>query len=211
MNTSYIDALIQKYPVILPQRNNIIAVYKLLEKCYENGHRLFIAGNGGSAADALHITGELMKSFIKKRPIEKETKVAFYKLYDKKEADYIISKLQGCLPALALLNNTSLETAYINDVEADMVFAQQLFGYAEKGDILLAISTSGDAKNILYAAKTMKAIGGYIVGLTGKDGGDLAALCDTCIKVDKSLVYEIQELHQPIYHTLCLMLEDHFF
>lgn len=205
-----IDLLIERYPVLSSVRNNVMQAYRLLERSYENGGKLLIAGNGGSAADADHIVGELMKGFQKRRRISEESALKLKKAGGV-AGEEIAEKLQGALPAIALQNHAALNTAYLNDVDGLFCFAQQVYGYGGAGDVFLGISTSGNSKNVLYAAITAKALGMTVIGLTGKDGGKLKALSDDAIVVPEDETYRIQELHLPVYHCLCLMLEDRFF
>lgn len=206
----HIDSLVERYPLLDTVRNDIFQAYLLLEHSYRHGGKLLIAGNGGSSADADHIVGELMKGFKKQRKITSEFAFNLRK-FGGTEGEKLTKKLQGALPAIALHNHTALNTAYINDVDGLLCFAQQVNGYGKPEDVLLAISTSGNSKNVLYAAVTAKAKGMHVIGLTGKDGGKLKNLSDVAIVVPESETYKIQELHLPIYHCICLMLEDCFF
>lgn len=205
-----IDELIKRYPVLLTVRDDINAFYKTLKECYDNGGKLLIAGNGGSCADAEHIVGELMKGFCKRRAVSDEFKAKLIEA-DSENGEEIAGKLQGGLPAMALSNHQALNTAFANDVDADFYYAQQVYGYGKKGDVFLGISTSGNAKNIMYAAAVAKAKGMKVLGLTGKTGGLLAKAADVSIIVPEEETYKIQELHLPIYHAICLMLEDTYF
>lgn len=205
-----IDELIKRYPVLLTVRDDINAFYKTLKECYDNGGKLLIAGNGGSCADAEHIVGELMKGFCKRRAVSDEFREKLIEA-DRENGEEIAGKLQGGLPAMALSNHQALNTAFANDVDADFYYAQQVYGYGKKGDVFLGISTSGNAKNIMYAAAVAKAKGMKVLGLTGKTGGRLAKAADVSIIVPEEETYKIQELHLPIYHAICLMLEDTYF
>lgn len=205
-----IDELIKRYPVLLTVRDDINAFYEILKECYDNGGKLLIAGNGGSCADAEHIVGELMKGFCKRRAVSDEFKAKLIEA-DSENGEEIAGKLQGGLPAMALSNHQALNTAFANDVDADFYYAQQVYGYGKKGDVFLGISTSGNAKNIMYAAAVAKAKGMKVLGLTGKTGGLLAKSADVSIIVPEEETYKIQELHLPIYHAICLMLEDTYF
>lgn len=202
--------LMDRYPALKAVGGDILEVYGILEKCYERGGRLLIAGNGGSCADAEHIVGELMKGFVKHRNLEAELQDKL-RAEDEENGARLAECLQRGLPAIALNGHPGLSTAFANDVDADMVYAQQVCGYGEEGDVFLGISTSGNAKNIDYAVTVAKAKGMKVIGLTGKDGGKLAQYADKAIIVPEQETYKIQELHLPIYHTLCLMLEEHFF
>ena len=169
-----------------------------------------IAGNGGSAADAEHIVGELMKSFILERHLDSRFSKKLCTV-DSKLGSVLANNLQGALPAIALDGHSALTTAYMNDCEPLLCFAQQVNGYGMAGDVFLGISTSGNSKNILYAAVTAKAKGMKVVGLTGANESKLSMMADVCIKVPQTETYKIQELHLPLYHCLCLMLEEYFF
>ena len=205
-----LDELIKRYPILERVREDIEAVYGILERCYENGGKLLIAGNGGSAADAEHIVGELMKGFVKRRPVTEELKEALEKA-DPVRGKELSEKLQGGLPAIALVDHAALSTAFANDVDGMLSYAQQVNGYGKPGDVFLGISTSGNAENVMYAAVTAKAKGMQVVGLTGKDGGKLAGIADAAVIVPEMETYKIQELHLPVYHALCLMLEHRFY
>lgn len=198
------DSLAARYPALERCRGDIMAAYSLLERCFEAGGRLYICGNGGSAADALHIVGELVKSFALKRPLDK----AFTEKADSAE---LSEKLQGALPAFALVENTALATAFANDAEPEYVFAQQVYAYARESDCVLGISTSGNSMNVIYALKAARGRGANTLGLAGKSGGKMKALCDVCVCVPETETYKVQELHLPVYHALCLMLEARFF
>ena len=205
-----LDELIKRYPILERVREDIDVVYGILERCYENGGKLLIAGNGGSAADAEHIVGELMKGFVKRRPVTEEMKEALEKA-DPVRGKELSEKLQGGLPAIALVDHAALSTAFANDVDGMLSYAQQVNGYGKPGDVFLGISTSGNAENVMYAAVTAKAKGMKVVGLTGKDGGKLAGIADAAVIVPEMETYKIQEFHLPVYHALCLMLEHRFY
>ena len=205
-----LDELIKRYPILERVREDIDVVYGILERCYENGGKLLIAGNGGSAAYAEHIVGELMKGFVKRRPVTEEMKEALEKA-DPVRGKELSEKLQGGLPAIALVDHAALSTAFANDVDGMLSYAQQVNGYGKPGDVFLGISTSGNAENVMYAAVTAKAKGMKVVGLTGKDGGKLAGIADAAVIVPEMETYKIQELHLPVYHALCLMLEHRFY
>ena len=205
-----LDELIKRYPILERVREDIDVVYGILERCYENGGKLLIAGNGGSAADAEHIVGELMKGFVKRRPVTEEMKEALEKA-DPVRGKELSEKLQGGLPAIALVDHAALSTAFANDVDGMLSYAQQVNGYGKPGDVFLGISTSGNAENVMYAAVTAKAKGMKVVGLTGKAGGKLAGIADAAVIVPEMETYKIQELHLPVYHALCLMLEHRFY
>lgn len=206
----HVDLLIERYPQLNEICDDMIRAYLVLENCFENGGKLLVAGNGGSAADAEHIVGELMKGF--KLPRKCSTEYAEkLKAVNTELGAVLAENLQGALPAIALDGHPSLTTAYMNDCEPLLCFAQQVNGYGKEGDVLLGISTSGNSKNVLYAATVAKAKGMKVVGLTGAKDSKLAAMADVCIRVPQTETYMIQEYHLPVYHALCLMLEDHFY
>ncbi len=206
----HIDLLISRYPVLVEVQEDVVSAYLLMEECYENGGKLLVAGNGGSAADAEHIVGELMKGFKMPRKPKKDF---MEKLIAKNQelGSILAENLQGALPAIALDGHIALSTAYMNDCEPLLCFAQQVNGYGDVGDVFLGISTSGNSKNVLFAAITAQAKGLKVIGLTGANDSKLNDMSDVCIKVPQTETYMIQELHLPIYHCLCLMLEDRFF
>lgn len=206
----HIDLLVERYASLESARNDIVAAYLLLEESYENGGKLLVAGNGGSAADAEHIVGELMKGF--KLPRKPEADFAEKLVEENQELGSVLAEnLQGALPAIALDGHPALSTAYMNDCEPLLCFAQQVNGYGKSGDVFLGISTSGNSKNVLYAATTAHAKGMKVIGLTGAKDSKLKDMSDVCIKAPQTETYMIQELYLPIYHCLCLMLEDNFF
>ena len=206
----YIDLLILRYPQLIVAKDCIVEAYQILEESYTNDGKLLVAGNGGSAADAEHIVGELMKGFVNPRKLEAEYSDALITV--NKELGRVLSEnLQGALPAIALDGHLALTTAYLNDCEPLLCFAQQVNGFGRKSDVFLGISTSGNSKNILYAATVAKAKGMKVIGLTGEKDSKLSEMSDVCIQVPETETYKIQELHLPVYHCLCLMLEDKFF
>ena len=206
----HIDLLVERYPSLESAKEDIIAAYEVLEESYKNGGKLLVAGNGGSAADAEHIVGELMKGF--KLPRRPKTDFAEKLMAENQELGAVLAEnLQGALPAIALDGHPALSTAYMNDCEPLLCFAQQVNGYGKAGDVFLGISTSGNSKNVLYAATTAHAKGMKVIGLTGAKDSKLKDMSDVCIKAPQTETYMIQELHLPIYHCLCLMLEDRFF
>jgi D-sedoheptulose 7-phosphate isomerase len=207
----YLNELIVRYPCLSVCGDSIRAAYRLLENTYENGGKVLIAGNGGSAADADHITGELMKGFVKKRKPPEEFYQALKQITDSKTADDLVSGLQGGLPAFSLASHNALITAAVNDINGSIIFAQQIYSTAKKGDAFLGISTSGNSENIYSAMITAKALGVKTIALTGVSGGKTARLADVSIRVPETETYRVQELHLPVYHCICLMLEDKFF
>ncbi len=205
-----IEPLLTRYPILEQAKDDIIKGYLVLQQLYQNGGKLLIAGNGGSAADAEHIAGELMKRFQKPRPVSKEFAEKLIQI-DPQRGVSLSKNLECSLMAIPLVAHEALTTAYINDVDGLGVFAQQLFGYGKCGDVFLAISTSGNSRNVLNAVVVAKALGMQVIGLTGKDGGELAHLADVVVKAPETETYKIQELHLPIYHWWCMVLEEYFF
>ena len=206
----HINLLVERYPSLESVKDDIVAAYLLVEECYENGGKLLVAGNGGSAADAEHIVGELMKGF--KLPRKPKADFVEKLVAENHELGSVLTEnLQGDLPAIALEGHHALSTAYMNDCEPLLCFAQQVNGYGKSGDVFLGISTSGNSKNVLFAAITAHARGMKVIGLTGAKDSKLKDMSDVCIKAPQTETYMIQELHLPIYHCLCLMLEDKFF
>ena len=206
----YIQQLIQRYPSLESVKADISAAFDIIVNSYANGGKLLIAGNGGSASDAEHIAGELMKTFSKKRNLP-DSFISDIKKVDIEIADYLIPRMQPGLPTIALSGHASLNTACINDIDGNITFAQQVYGYGKETDVLLAISTSGNSKNILYAAAVAKAKKLKIIALSGGSGGELKKIADVSIIVPETETFKVQELHLPVYHCLCQMLENHFF
>jgi D-sedoheptulose 7-phosphate isomerase len=210
MINNHIEVLIERYPQLLECRESIQAAYDILKEAYTKDRKLLVCGNGGSASDSEHIVGELMKEFKLKREIYKNQAEAM-KLIDSELGAILAKHLQGALPAIALTGHSSLTTAFMNDSNPELIFAQQVNGYGKPDDIFLGISTSGNSRNVLFAAVAAKAKGLKVIGLTGQKPCKLAQLADVCIQVPESDTYKIQELHLPVYHCLCMMLEEHFF
>lgn len=205
-----LNNLILRYPQLEVCREDIIKAYELLETVYQQGRKLLVCGNGGSASDSEHIVGELMKEFKLKRKVYSDH-AATLKEIDPELGQVLADNLQGALPAISLTGHSSLQTAFMNDAVPELVFAQQVNGYGKPGDVFLGISTSGNSKNVLYAAVNAKAKGLKVIGLTGAKDNKLMKYADVCIRVPETETYKIQELHLPVYHCLCLMLEQHFF
>jgi D-sedoheptulose 7-phosphate isomerase len=201
-----LDVLFQHYPELAPCRADILAAFGYMLECSLRKGLIMTCGNGGSAADAGHIVGELMKGFKLKRPLapgERETlKSAF-----PHHGDYLADHLQRGIPALSLSDQTALASAFINDVAPDMVFAQQVFGYGKAGDVLVALSTSGNSRNVVNACRVANAFHIKTIGLTGESGGEMKDICSVAIRVPARETYRIQEYHLPVYHALCSMLE----
>ena len=206
----HVNLLIERYPKLLVCRDQIIDAYVILEEAYSNDHKILIAGNGGSAADSEHIAGELMKRFKIPRPVSTEFADKLKKI-DPVRGPKLAKNLERGLMAIPLVAHEALTTAYINDVDGQGVFAQQLYVFGRQGDVFLGISTSGNSKNVMNATVVARALNIKVIGLTGAKGGELAKVADVAIRVPETETYMIQELHLPVYHCLCLMLEDHFF
>lgn len=205
-----IELLLNRYSELAVVKDDILNAYQVLKECYRCGGKLLVAGNGGSAADAEHIVGELMKGF--KLPRKPHADFADKLIKENEELGVVLAEnLQGALPAIALDGHPALSTAYMNDCEPLLCFAQQVNCYGKAGDVFLGISTSGNSKNVLYAATTAHAKGMKVIGLTGAKDSKLAQMSDVCIRVPQTETYMIQELHLPVYHCLCLMLENEFF
>ena len=206
------DLLAERYPALKDCVPDVIRAYDVLETCFSSGRKLLIAGNGGSCADAEHLVGELMKGFKRKRKCP-ETFAEKLKAVDGVRGALLAGKLQGGLPAIALNSHPGLHSAFINDVSDGglLTYAQQTYGYGGEGDVFLGVSTSGNAQNVMNAAVVARALGMKVVALTGETGGELAKFADVAVKAPASETYMVQELHLPIYHCLCLMLEERFF
>ena len=205
-----LDILIGRYPQLAVCKEDIKIAYLLLEEAYSAGRKLLVCGNGGSASDSEHIVGELMKEFKLKRKVYSDHAAALKEI-DPELGQVLADNLQGALPAISLTGHSSLQTAFMNDAVPELVFAQQVNGYGKPGDVFLGISTSGNSKNVLYAALNAKAKGLRVIGLTGLRENKLMKYADVCIRVPETETYKIQELHLPVYHCLCLMLEQKFF
>lgn len=206
----HIDLLMKRYPVLETCKEEIIGGYELMETCYKNGGKLLIAGNGGSAADSEHIAGELMKRFKTPRSIPEDLKKKLIEV-DSIRGENLAKNLERPLMAIPLVAHEALTTAYINDVDGLGVFAQQLYGFGREGDVFLGITTSGNSQNVMSATVVARALGIKVLGLTGENGGELSQVANICVKVPETETYMVQELHLPVYHCWCLMLEDKFF
>lgn len=206
----HLDLLVQRYPVLVVCKEDIEKAYRILEECYTHDGKLLIAGNGGSAADSEHIAGELMKRFKTPRPVPADFAEKLQEV-DSVRGPELAKNLEQGLMAIPLVAHEALSTAYINDVDGLGVFAQQLYGFGRPGDVFLGISTSGNSKNIMSATVVARALGLKVIGLTGAKGGELADVADVAIRVPETETFMIQELHLPVYHCLCLMLEEQFF
>lgn len=208
LESEVFDSLLSRYPALKECSIAIQAAYQLLVECFEHDGFLFTCGNGGSAADADHIVGELQKGFILRRQLPKNI---FTSLAFQPDGELLASLLQRGLRAMNLMCQPAIYSAASNDLGGDMGLAQEVCALGRKGDVLLAISTSGNARNIALACQVARINGMRILGLTGAGGGKLAGFADVCIKVPEMQTYKIQELHLPVYHALCMMVEAHFF
>jgi D-sedoheptulose 7-phosphate isomerase len=205
-----LEDLIKRYPALETLKDKISDAGQALISCYENKGKVLVCGNGGSSSDSDHIVGELMKGFEHKRPIDEQFKNKLLEI-DRERGRFLSEKLQIGLPAISLTAQTALITAVANDNDASVIFAQQVVGYGNGGDILIAISSSGNSQNVLDAILVAKAKGLKVIGLTGESGGKMNGLCDVLINVPGKRTASVQELHLPVYHALCVMVESHFF
>ena len=206
----YINDLVKRYPALESCKGDINQAIQAIIKCYSDNGKLLICGNGGSCADADHIVVELMKSFEKQRPVDDELRNSLLSVSDERGSS-IAGRLQKALPAISLNAHTALYSANANDIDAEIVFAQQVAGYGEKGDVLIAISTSGNSQNVIDAAITAKALGLSVIALTGQNGGKMKQYSDIAVCVPADNTADVQEFHLPVYHTICKMVESWFY
>ena len=209
-NKKILDELIRRYPQLENISEKINEAAERLIRCYQNGNKLLICGNGGSCSDSDHIAGELLKGFEQKRPLDDLIRNSLITSSGKR-GQYLAEKLQTGLPAISLSAHSGLITAVANDTDATLIYAQQVMAFGKPGDVLLGISTSGNAQNVLDASVTARAKGMTVVGMTGETGGKLKGCCDILINVPERRTAFVQELHLPVYHTLCLMIENNLF
>lgn len=203
--------LIGRYPQLAVCEKSLLESVEIICQCFRAGGKLLVCGNGGSAADAEHIVGELMKGFLSPRTLAGQTADRLREICPAAEAEYLLQNLQGTLPAISLVNETALTTAFANDQAADLGFAQQVLGLGQEGDVLLGITTSGNSANVLYAMQVARAKGMTTLALTGASGGRVKALADVTVCAPEKETYKIQEYHLPIYHMLCIAAEREFF
>jgi len=203
------DALIEKYPSLSECLPDIKKAFSLICQTYDGGGRVYVCGNGGSEADAKHIVGELMKGFMKRRPVRFPAELR--KKLSPETVELFEDKLQGALPCHALSGETALITAVVNDTDPRLIFAQQIYGYGRPGDCFIGISTSGNAADVCLAAELARAMGLSTIALTGRGGGKLAGLCDAAVRVPADTTPDVQELHLPVYHALCAEAEAQYF
>lgn len=204
--TNELHILLANYPELSVCKDDILSAFEIMQNCYAKGGLIMACGNGGSAADAGHIVGELMKGFKLKRPLTAAQREALTKAFPE-QGDFFADNLQRAIPAISLSDHTALTSAFINDIAPEMVFAQQVFGYGKAGDVLIGLSTSGNSQNVVNACRVASAFGIKTIGMTGTSGGEMHTVCDVTIRVPAPETYRIQEYHLPIYHTLCAMLE----
>ncbi len=209
-NNFFLDELISRYPQLLSLKEEINLAAAALIKSYSQGSKVLICGNGGSCSDSDHIVGELMKGFERKRRVTESFKSKLTESAGERGA-YLAEKLQQALPAISLTAHSALITAVANDTDANLIFAQQVAGYGKPGDVILGISSSGNSQNVIDALITAKAMDLVVIGLTGETGGKMREFCDILINVPGRRTAFVQELHLPVYHVLCLMVENHFF
>ncbi len=207
---TWIDRLGTRYPDLAPCLPDVEQAYAVLHQAFTTGRKLLVCGNGGSAADSEHIVGELMKGFYSKRPLPPHMREAL-QASDPNMGRVLAERLQGALPAISLVSQTALITAFANDVDPDLIFAQQVYGYGQPGDALMGISTSGASRNVLYALHTARALGMRTIGVTGLTGGQMPKVADVTIRVPETRTADIQERHLAIYHALCAQLEEDLF
>ena len=195
--------LLGRHPALAACRADIVAAFETLLSSFRSGGKVLACGNGGSAADSEHVVGELMKSFRKRREMPADIAARL--------RPELASRLEGALPAISLVSMSGLLTAFANDVVWETAFAQQVLGLARPNDVLVALSTSGDSADCVAAAETMRAVGGRSIALTGARNSRLSAVCDVSIRVPETETFRVQELHLPVYHALCAMLEEELF
>ena len=205
-----INGLIERYPALAGCKIDIENAVNAIENTYREGGKLLLCGNGGSCADCEHISGELMKGFLKKRPLTEGKKREMRESCPEID-EAVLESLQDALPAIPLTSLSALNTAFCNDVDPALIYAQSVLALGKSGDVLIAMSTSGNSKNVVEAAKVAKALGICVIGLTGESGGKLKSIADICICAPECETYKIQELHLPIYHYICAEIETRFF
>jgi len=211
MNTDPVtEGLLQRHPGLSAVMNSISRAAGMMISCYSSGGKILLCGNGGSSSDAEHVTGELMKTFELPRPLDDSLKQRLEEIGGA-HGKMLGSKLEHALPAICLSSQTALTSAIANDIGNDMVYAQQIIGYGNENDILIAISTSGNSPNVVNACITAKALNMTVIGLTGESGGKIRRFCDILLNVPESNTALVQELHLPVLHTLCKLVENHFY
>lgn len=195
-----LNTLLERYPALVGIKSDIESALDLIRDTYKNGGKVLVCGNGGSCSDSEHIVGELMKGFMLMRPVT-----------DERIPEELRGGLQGALPAISLPSQTGILSAFINDVDPEMMYAQLVYGYARENDLLIGLSTSGNSKNVVNAARVAKAVGAKTLAMTGSRESKLSELCDVTVRVPETETYKIQELHLPVYHFLCAQIEREIF
>lgn len=206
----FVNAFFERHPDLLPLKDQILEACHTLITVFQNGNKLLLCGNGGSCADCDHIAGEFLKGFLLKRPVYTEIQNVMADKYGEMGAE-IAEKLQMGLPTISLVTHSAAISAFENDVDPELIYAQQVLAYGKPGDVLIGISTSGGAKNVAAAVMTANSIGVKTIGLTGKDGGKLAQLADLALIMPECETYRIQEDHLAVYHLLCAVVEYEIF
>jgi phosphoheptose isomerase len=209
-NITIVRDLLFRYSRLQSVEDQIFKAANQLISCFEKGHKVLVCGNGGSSSDSDHIVGELMKGFEHKRPLGEALKKKLAESRGER-GNYLAEKLQHGFPVISLSAHAALITAIANDTDATLIYAQQVIGYGTSGDILLGISTSGNSQNIIDALIAARARGMKTIGMTGESGGRMKSFCDILINVPETRTAYVQELHLPVYHALCLIVENHFF
>jgi len=209
-NDKPLDMLCDRYPLLACVKNSIAEAARMIITCYSRSGKLLICGNGGSSADADHFAAELMKSFESGRPLDESLKQRFHEISGTR-GRYLGEKLEHALPAISLPSNAALATAISNDIDPSLIYAQQVIGYGEEGDVLIGISTSGNSQNIVDACIAAKALNLNVIGISGKTGGKMKQYCDLLINVPETRTAWVQELHLPLLHVICLIVENHFY
>jgi phosphoheptose isomerase len=205
-----IAALVERRPDLRDCVGALEEAIDLVTRSIRSGGKLLVCGNGGSASDSEHLVADLMKGFVDARPLPVADRERLAAISGESAAE-LVKILQGAVPAIALGSNGALTTAVANDLSFDAVFAQQVYGLGRPGDVLLAISTTGNSRSVVFAAYVARLREMSVIVLTGRDGGELAQVADVAIRVPADRVYEVQELHLPVYHTLALALEQELF
>lgn len=210
VTAQHLESLLERYPALAGCKSNIRLAFELLCQCYSGGGKLLACGNGGSSADADHLVGELMNRYLFNRVVSPAERSRLEECAAE-DAPFLAGNLQRSFPAISLSTNGSVITAVSNDIDPSMIFAQQVYGYGRPGDLLVAFSTSGNSRNVILAARAARARDMKIVGLSGQSGAELKGLCDCCICVPETVTFRVQELHLPVYHALCAMVEQECF
>ncbi len=204
------DQLCERHPELASVKSAITEAARMIIGCYESGGKLLVCGNGGSCADSDHFAAELMKSFESRRPLDESLKERLTGISGSR-GRILAEKLEHALPAISLTSNTALSTAISNDIDPSLVFAQQVIGYGNEGDVLIGISTSGNSQNVVDACITARALNLNVIGITGETGGKMKHHCDILINVPETRTARVQELHLPVLHAVCLIVENHFY